>query len=297
VDLLRTFARWALILFCLLGLPAFAVSTMTTNSTPTPRPFPGWAVVLTDGSPDASRLDLRLVAFDPGGYGRRPRVQYTVAACGAQPFRGALLLGGQARLDDLHVFGLPTPAPGGGPGESPHSTVALERNLPLQDLASGFRGRLGPVQIIRLELPAFRCRVPFARTPDEAAFLGSFVFVQGRLQGEPHRASFAPFGVVPVRQAQSWPLLGSLPSGDNSLGEFRFGSALPGSWSRPLRSYFRLDVGTLDAKANVDFSRPPVTSATGLAWTSTTPFAASARVTNADNLAKWQTLVLAVGAG
>jgi hypothetical protein len=228
VDLPRKFVRWALILVCLLGLPAFALSTMTTNSTPTPRPFPGWAVALTDSSPNASRLDLRLVAFDPGGYGRRPRVQYTVAVCGAQPFRGALLLGGQARLDDLHIVGLPTPTPDGGLGESPHGTVVLEHNLPLHDLVSGSRGRLGPVQVIRLELPAFRCRVPFSRTPDDAAFLGSFVWVEGRVQGAPHRASFAPFGVAPVRQAQSWPLLGSLPSGDNILGEFRFGNALPG---------------------------------------------------------------------
>ncbi len=212
--------------------------------------------------------------------------------CGERPFHGVLLLGGEARLRDPHELTLPTRSSGHVIRGSPGVSVALARNLPFEDLGSGIYGHLGPVQVMRLDLHASHC-LPPSRAANEGAFAGSFASLQGRLEGAPHHPSFSPLGLAPVRQTQSWPLLGSLPDGTGSLGEFRFGRWLPGSWARASRSYVRLDVGGLDAKASVDFSRPAVARDTELTWIETTPFAAVARVTNLDNQAKWQTLVLA----
>jgi hypothetical protein len=51
-----------------------------------------------------------MVPLTRGGYGRSPRVSYAVAACGDRTFRG-VLLGGQARIDDVNVVALPVLAP------------------------------------------------------------------------------------------------------------------------------------------------------------------------------------------
>jgi hypothetical protein len=249
--------------------------------------------VLTSGSPSASQIELTLRSVAPGGYGEHPRVEYGVTACGERPFRGVLLLGGEARLRGLHPVTFPSPRSDDVLRAPQDGSIALARNLPYEDASSVIHGHLGPVQVIQISLPAATCLPPPLAPRGQRGFSGTFAAVQGRLEGAPHRSSFAPLGLAPVRQTQSWPMLGSLQAGYDTRSKFHFGPLLPGSWSRPLRSYFHLGIGDPDAKESVDFSRPTVLRDAGLNWIETKPFAATARVTNLDNQAKWQTLMLA----
>jgi hypothetical protein len=284
----RRVFRWSVVLICLLGVPVFALTSIAVNDAPTPRVFHGWAVVLQKNAPSATRVQLAIAPVVPGGYGAVPAVRYSVAACGREEFHGVLLLGGQARLDDVRTVG--------PPGSPPAPRPTTIRHLRLDDGPAGGPIELGDVQAIRVNLPATRCIEPFT-TDDrrDPAFFGTVVELGGRLRGPVQRWSWTPLGIRrPPRAAQAWPLIGTLPNvNPGLLGVFRFGSKLPGTWSRASQSYFRVDVGALDAKGTVDFARPEPTSATSLSWVSTRPFAAAARVTNNDNLTAWQSLLLA----
>ncbi|HEX8870388.1 MAG TPA: hypothetical protein VF821_32285, partial [Lentzea sp.] len=71
------------------------------NAQPPTTPFDGWVSVLrSTGGSGPEQLVLRAVAVEPGVRGDRPRVSFSVLACGERPFRGVLVLAGQARLDD-----------------------------------------------------------------------------------------------------------------------------------------------------------------------------------------------------
>jgi MYXO-CTERM domain-containing protein len=283
-----------LVLICLLGVPAFALTSIAVNDAPTPRVFHGWAAVLQENAPTAARVQLAITPVIPGGYGAAPAMRYLVAACGREEFRGVLLLGGQAQLDDVRTIG--PAATAGQPGAPPTPRLTTISDLRLEDTPTGEKVELGDVQAIRLTLPATRCVVPFT-TDDrqDPSFFGTAVEFAGRLRGPVQRWSWTPLGIGrPPRAAQAWPLIGTLPHvNPGLLGEFRFGSKLPGRWSRASQSYFRVDVGALDAKGTLDFARPEPASATSLSWGGTRPFAAAARVTNNDNLATWQSFLLA----
>jgi hypothetical protein len=87
-------------------------------------------------------------------------------------------------------------------------------------------------------------------------------------------------------------LVGSVPGRPSSFrGIYRFDGGLAGSWFRSPQTYFKVDVGGVTAKATVDFARPILADVSALSWSQPTPFAGIARVTNADNLAKWQSVL------
>ena len=290
----RRLARWALILASAASVLAFILTSVSLNSAPAPRNFNGWAAVfLRDGS-SKSRVFLRMAPLEPGGYGDHPPVEYNVAACGPRDFDGVLVLAGDARLRlPDRVLNSRSPDQEG----SVRLVTGLS-TLTITDLGGDRAAIVAGVQVLRVKLPAIPCRVPFYRRSDAPPFIGSPMMVRGPLEGRTMREGFAPFGHRPVRQAQSWPPLGRAPMfGPSILGGFLLNPRLPGVWMRPLQAYYGIDVGVLDGKASVDLARPQPTSTESLAWTSSIPFAAKARVTNNDNLSWWQTWSLAAGIG
>lgn len=284
------------VFFFLLGTVAavaFWAISLTIDSTPTPASFNGWIVVLEQGSNPASRVNVSIAPDSPGGAGDTPRLRYLVAACGPTPFRGALLLGGNARLDNLQAVIPPAPSSkrdSGRPGETAHAI----RTLKMLDVSTGRLHTYSDVQVVRLALPATACAPPGG---EEANFFGAVKVVAGDAGQAVAAHSHGPLAIwTGPRSTQTWPYIGALPGVDpHSLGEFRFVQGLnKGAWLRPPGSRFNVDVGSLTEKAMVDFARPAPSSSTSLSWSRSEPYAAIARLTDTSSLGSWQTyLVLA----
>lgn len=292
-PLIRRFRprRWAyvtILVVSALSVPAFALTSMTLNSTPAPREFDGWAAVFTQAADTGSRVLFTIDAITPDGRGAHPVVDYGISACGRKPFTGVLVLAGDARINASE--GAPS-----GEGSSLALVPGLTR-LTIADEGNGSRAVAEGVQVFRVKLDPERCL--FAYRPDLAAppFNGLTVVLRGPLRGRTVHDGFAPLGLWPVRQTQSWPLLGQVPVFARAdHGAFRFGSRLPGRWFRPFQSYVGLNVGRLRGKTLVDFARPEPIEPDAFAWAGAKPIAVQARVTDSDHLNRWQTLALASG--
>lgn len=267
------------------------MTSLTANAAPAPNRYPGWAAVFQRGGPTASRVSLTLSAAEPGAYGENPRVRYVLSACGPRPFDGILLTGGDARLKGAIIRG-PSELTVGGTQPKRQRPLSVP-DLKIHSHALGASYSLGQVDAVRVRLPASPCRIPFRPNDRTQVFVGPAVVVEGRLRSPVHRASYSPMGFRAVRQTHEWPSVGVLPlTADNNLGLFEFGGKLVGRWSRPARAYFRVTVGALNTKASVDFSRPAVSKDGSLEWSESRPFTPTARLTNADNAAFWQSLLL-----
>lgn len=275
-----------------LSVPAFALASLSLNSTPVPREFNGWAAVFADAGHVAPRVFLTMTPSTPGAYGAHPVVEYGVTVCNGKVLDGVLVLAGDARIRIPSPASQPVPA---GPGQPSISYLPKLPRLVIKDFQNGAVADVAPVQVLRVRIPSTPCRATY--DPESPKWEGRTVVVRGPLEGQTVHQSFAPFGLWPVRQAQSWPYLGQVPVFNPiDRGAFRLDRRLPGLWVRPLQSYFGVDVGLLDGKASVDFARPVTTDGLeSLAWAGIKPMAAKARVTNTDNLNKWQTVSLATG--
>jgi hypothetical protein len=98
-------AAAAIVIFGLGSVVFYVAISATINSRPSTRPFQGWVALLQpSGSSSGDQVKLVAAALVPGAPGQHPAVSYTVVACGGQPFRAVLLMGGDARLADLHGF-------------------------------------------------------------------------------------------------------------------------------------------------------------------------------------------------
>lgn len=289
----RRFAMTLLVVLSALSVPVFVLASLSLSSTPVPREFKGWAAVFTTGAHAPPRVFLTMTPSTPGGYGAHPVVEYGITVCGKEAFDGVLVLAGNARIR--------VPDPGTqpvSPESSPGSVFLVPdvTHLVVEDAASGGAADVAPVQVFRIHSPSTPCHTAYdpKSTP---IWEGRTIGVGGPLEGPTVHQGFAPFGLWPVRQAQSWPYLGQVPVFDPiDHGAFRLGDRLPGPWFRPAQSYYGVNLGLLDGKALVDFSRPEATNGLeALAWAGSKPFAAKARVTNVDNLNHWQFVSTAAG--
>jgi len=281
----------------------FAAVSITVNSSPSPRAFDGWIAVLQKGRFPASQVKLSIGPEAPGGLGDEPRLRYAVTACGPRPFIGALLLGKDARLDDLEVVAPPAPTSGPAPTRS-NEAIATIRKLRMFDVSTGRLLTYPGIQVLRLALPVTPC-ASSDRGGRDAPFFGTVAAVTGNARAAVEARSHGPLGIwTGPRSTQSWPYLGALPNiGFQNLGEFRFMQGLGrGPWARPAGAYFDVEVGSLTERARVDFARPTPASSTSLSWSETEPYAPIARLTNEESLGTWQTylvlstIALAIGA-
>lgn len=269
-------ARAAIAAFCVLAGLAFWQVSGTINAEPPVTPFPGWVAVLQPTlKTSGTQVQLEVHPMQPGESSNHPLLSYGVAACGAQPFRGVLLMGGAARLNDAQIL---------GPAGASLSNVS---NAEVLDVRGNESVLLGPVQALRFVLAPTRCVAGFSPGRAPSAFVGTAVDVTGRAGGAVVLNGRFGFSTGP-RSAQRWPLVGSLPGvSPEDLGEWRI-AGLPGSWSRAIDEYVRLDAGSLTTVGSVEAARPSLLDLTRLSWSSTTPFQASARVLNTNALSTWQ---------
>lgn len=269
-------ARAAIAVFAVLAGLAFWQVSGTINAEPPATPFPGWVAVLQPTlRASGTQVQLEVHPLQPGEASNRPWLSYSVAACGVEPFRGILLIGGAARLGDIRMLG-PT-------GTSLSSISAAE----VFDASGNDSITLGTVQALRFTLAPTRCVAHFSPGDAPSEFAGTAIDITGRAGGAV--ILNGRFGVwAGPRSAQRWPLVGSLPGvSPEDLGEWRI-RGLPGSWSRAFHEYVRLDAGSLSTLGSVEAARPSLLDVTRLSWSSSSPFQASARVLNANSLSTWQ---------
>jgi hypothetical protein len=284
------------------GALAFAAVSITIDGVATPGPAEGWIAVLQRGENASSEVNLTILPVTAGAVGPSPEVQIAASVCGPKAFEGALLLGGKSRLRRLRVLSPPAPIDGPSPTRPGHPIVET-RDLRFLDASTQAFVTEGSVQVVRLALPAIHCAVPFTPNARQPGFVGAAAVVTGSMSLRVQNRWKAPLNLWPgPRLAQTWPYIGALPFiSTRDLGEYRFVQGLSGRWSRPARSYFGVDVGALKNQASVDAARPSLASSTELSWSSSEPFAATARLTITDELRWWQsalivaTIWLAVG--
>jgi hypothetical protein len=266
---------------------AFAAVSMTIDASPTPREFDGWIAVLQRGRARTSQVLLSAGPVQPGGWGHHPQLRYSVAVCGSKPFRGALLLGEDARLDDPSALAPPAPLEEQATGTAP--ALVSSRTLKMEDVSTASSQTYEHVQVIRLALPSSRCA-----PAGSGGFFGSGTTLVGSAKAPVEARSEGPLGLWSgPRSTQSWPYIGAMPEVDpHDIGEFRFTRGLgKGPWIRPSVARFEVNVGTLAGKAAIDFARPHSSSSSALAWSSSEPYAAIARLTDSDELGTWQTFL------
>jgi hypothetical protein len=282
--------RVALLAFGVGSVLAFAVVSLTINASAPLDPFAGWLVVLQKGRPSDSqvRVVVSRSAANTLEKDRQPFV-YSIAACGSEPFRGALLIGGDARLPEVHVIAPPAPVTGPEP-TAPGMPLSATRDIKFLSVAEGTYVFPQKVQIIRLALP----RMPCAGRPSaevEAPFIGAASVIEGRRPaGVEHRAT-GPFGQWEGPQSsQSWPYVGGFPELDpRNLGEFKFVEGLRGSWTIPRSATYVVEGGSIPRRTSIDLATPQTTASTTLAWEGRKPYAATALFTDGDDLGQLQT--------
>jgi hypothetical protein len=276
-------ARVAIFVFALLAALAFWQVSGTLDYQPPPAPFPGWVAVLEPASTasTATQVQLQVVPLQPGAPGSHPALSYAVVACGSLPFSGVLLIGGDARLSKPRLL-----APSG-------TSLASIANAKILDVGSGQLFPLGAVQALRFTLAPIHCNERFSSGAATSGIFGLAAGIAGLAGHAVVQPSRFGFWDGP-RSAQSWPLLGAPPGiASTDLGEWRV-TGLPGSWSRPLKEYVRLDAGSLTTIGSLEAARPALVDLTQLSWAGTSPFQASARLLDTTALGEWQTWLVVV---
>jgi len=239
--------------------------------------------------PAAHQILLSVFPTTPGGPGNNPSVQYVVAVCGPSPFAGTLLMGGAARMyapTQTDVARLET---------HPVSPQSLSGNV--FDISSGEEAQLGPVDAFQIQMPSVSECPPGLADSDPPNMVGTPVTFTGQLR-HPTRQQFNFLGLHGPREAQSWPLVGRLPSPvhERSLGNFII-DGLPGQWARPFPLIVHVSVGAVTSRAAIESSRPQLSDTQQLTWRTRAPIAPSARLVNLDDQARWQQWLIAVSVG
>lgn len=225
---------------------------------------------------------------------------YTVAVCGKRPFDGVLLMGGDARLNQVPGVRMVT-----GPTRTSRGSVEAIPRLTIESVSSGSAIDLGAVQrldlVIAQPLPCIERFAEPASAPP--LFSGVATTVTG-VAGAPVQRSWTVPGSLwrGPRTSQVWPLLGTFPGvSPQELGEFRAVEGLAGSWTRPRRERASVYVGALTERAAVEFARPTPSDLTALRWDGLPGLRPAARVLNSDEMTTWQqwlvlaTILLSIG--
>ena len=270
----------------------YAAVSATINGEPSTLPFRGFVALLQSaGTFSQDQVKLMAAPLVPGGPGQHPALSYEIAVCGNQPFRGVLLIGGNARLSDLR----------GTPALGTRNTVGQSSLEDLPDLTFLDEGTaseldLGSVQAIHLAMShPGRCASAYSTHQVPPPFGGQGQIITGHTAAPVLRQWRLGWWNGP-RASQSWPLIGNLPGiSDHDLGEFQALDGLRGAWARFIKQYYAVSVGGLQPRASVDEARPEPTTSTGLDWDSMQPLQPVAVVTNTTSLNAWQNWLVAAG--
>lgn len=282
----------AILLVGLASIACYAAVSATINGQPSTSPFNGFVVLLQSaGTFSQDQVKLEATPLVPGGPGQRPTLSYQIIVCGNQSFSGVLLIGGDARLS--HLQG--TPALGAATATGKASRQDLP-DLAFLDEGTGIPFDLGPVQAIHITMTSpVKCASAYSTQQPLPQFFGQAQVVTGQAAAPVERQWRLGWWAGP-RSSQSWPSIGGLPGvSANDLGEFLALDGLHGGWMRLTQQYFAVSVGSLQARAFVDESRPSLSSSTSLDWEGIQPLQPIAVVTNTTSMSAWQNWL--VGAG
>lgn len=272
--------RLTLLLLVALGSAiAYVALTATINGLPPYHPFPGWVAVLQPSSErSGDKVDLEVTSDATAGH---PLVGYTVAVCGPHPYRGELLIGGEAELtEDIRAF--PTPPAG--------VTEPTLHRLP--DLMLKFAGQpsfdLGAVQALPIRLGYVP---PCVVTSGGQFGGGSAQGIAGLISAAIEQHWNAPFRLWsgPVA-SQAWPLTGTLPwllSGE--VGQFTAVTGLRGSWDLAFPQYVHVHNIYLPLTDTINSAVPVTTDPGTLDWRNSSWIRPLARLTNINYLSTLQT--------
>jgi hypothetical protein len=273
--------RLSIAVFALVGIWMFWQVSLASNDVPEDQAFPGWvAVVQPADATFGDQIALVTGLVPSGRRGGGPDINYSVVACGPHQFDGVLIAGGAARLTD--------------PQHEGAVSVQDVPDLRFHDENRGGWVRLGPVQIVKMALPAQRCTAPFSTKSGAAQLFGLATGVVGKASASVEHRQHPLFGWEAPRWTQTWPLVGDPPGVlPAELGDWQFGG-LAGTWVRPINEYLDVDGGGLPLGSSVESASPAVDTGAGLEWSATSPFQPIARVVDSDDQTAWQNrLVLA----
>lgn len=203
---------------------------------------------------------------------------YTVVACGSRPYSADLLIGGAAQLTRIRRI----------PAQYAANLPALHVEH-LRDLLL-FYGQLlnyGPVQLIRITLPAFPC-VPGSTAQAATGWAGAAEGIAG-YAGAPLEQSWrGPWGWWHGPHAvQAWPLTGALPGADGAYGAFTGVEGISGQWTRPDAG---IEISTPDISLiqSIDSAIPEPSDPAVAAWSGSDGMNPVARLTDPSSVALLQ---------
>jgi hypothetical protein len=268
-----------------LSITGYVVLSITVNALPPLQPFPGWLAVLEPvGELSITHVKLEVQSYVTGSH---PFVSYTVLACGSRPYTADLLIGGSARLTGIRRY---------RPPFAPSEPLRLRR---LSDLVLSYGSPInyGPVQLIRISLPAFKC-LPTSADQGSAGFAGSAESVTGFAGGPIQQSWHGLWGWWHgPHLTEAWPLTGALP-GTTAYGAFTGLAGLSGLWVRPNAAITISDPNT-PLNLSIDSAIPEPSDPNVPSWTGTDGMNPVARLTDTSSVSQIQDwiVVLAVGLG
>lgn len=284
--------NWLVVLFGVTTVVAYGAVSGVVNAQAPTQGYPGWIAVLQpshEAIPE--QVEISVEALQPGAPGDHPALKYTVLVCGDRPFRGVLLIGGQARLDHAVVVD----ARGVSSADTTVAGAPRLDDLPNITIGQGAASwDLGPVQLLRVAIDQL---IPCARaaSSEQPLQVGTGEMVGG-LARAPVQRTARFFGLSGPRSSQVWPLVGRFPEASpNALGDFRGVRGLSGSWIVPPTLHNRVSIGSLAARASLDLAVPPLTDTSRLVWNSFLPLRPTVRLTDVDEMAAWQQRLVVAG--
>jgi hypothetical protein len=278
LRLLRSRKRVAIIVRLVSAVGFFLAATIfwalsaAANDYPATPDHPGWIMLLQPDS-DLGNTDhvmLQVRPMSPGSPGRHPLLEVTAVACGSEPLNVSLILSGDLRyVSRLRIGSQPT---------------AL-KTATLLDEGSGTEASLAGATRVDFKGGAL---TPCVDSGGES-FAGRLVLGIIVQSDAATAISDRHLGFKAIREAQSWPLIGTLPNFNlRSNGTFVGDGDFQGSWVRPFHLTFNLTLGSLRTSALVVTSSPPLAQTDDAHWNQATPLRAKLMILNQRDLARVQ---------
>ena len=247
------------------------------ESEPPARTFDGWIGVFQPERDVASGVQVKLSAYALSDREtEKPRMAYSATACGAGPFSGYLLIGGDARLDNVTIQAPPDDA-----------RVLPAGDLEVADEGDGSVTTYQDVQVVRVSLQDLpRCLGSGA----DDSFSGVGFRIEGNAAGPVTTSSG---GLLPgAVQRWSMPYIGNFPGAGGRAGVFRFKGAIHGEFVRPIPLAAAVDAGPVPLRLELSDSRPPTDSVDRASWYLPQPFQGTVKVRDSSyqsTLQRWNT--------
>lgn len=274
--------------------------------------FPGWVAVLQSSSqPHGDQVQLQVHSF-AGLSGTNTALEYVVAVCGDHPYKGVLLIGGDAQLIDASPG-----QTGAGPEEivypwdSFHNLahlVVTATTSAYPGSASGTEEDIGPVQVGRFTISR---PWPCPAHMDSHFPANAIVTIGGFALAPIEQRWTAPFGWWHGPHiSQTWPLAGTLGAFYHSPGDswspYKV-KGLPGTWREPTPDYVQVSPAPaygVPINWSIDAAQPAVSpmntgqsDTSPVNWSSTSAIDPIARLTDISSLTALQDWLIVAGVG